>query len=82
MSFDTYDLSEKILRILRERLNDYEIDPKIIRAIKDEIVTYVMQPQKKVFGASVMTEGASMAADKIQKEGQDLPPQSARPTII
>jgi hypothetical protein len=63
-------LNTTVDRILRERLNQFEVPNDVITALKEEILAFFERPEKKPFGACVMTPAASIAADQARKEGK------------
>jgi hypothetical protein len=68
-------------RILRERLEQYEVPQEVRGTLRDEILAFFNRPEKKPYGAAVMTPEASMAADKERKE-KKFDPNAAKPKII
>lgn len=61
MSENEIDLKGKLMKLLRERLEEYKIPNERILALRDEIWnTMNSSPVKKPFGACVMTAEASM----------------------
>jgi len=63
-------LNTTVDRILRERLKQFEVPNEVINELKDEILAFFGRPEKKPFGACVMTPGASIAADQARKAGK------------
>jgi hypothetical protein len=49
-----------IRRIIAERLIDFDVPGEVITNIRDEILAAVNKPEKKPFGATVMTPEASL----------------------
>jgi len=68
-------------RILRERLAPFNVPVEIRNSIRDEVLSLIERPERKPYGACVMTPEASMAADMAKKENR-IPDQSAKPKII
>lgn len=68
-------------RILRERLDPFNVPVEIRNSIKDEVLSLIERPERKPYGACVMTPEASMAADMAKKENR-IPDQSAKPKLI
>jgi hypothetical protein len=68
-------------RILRERLDAFAVPSEIRNSIRDEILSLIERPERKPYGACVMTPEASMAADMAKKENR-VPDSSAKPRII
>lgn len=68
-------------RILRERLDPFNVPVEIRNSIKDEVLSLIERPERKPYGACVMTPEASMAADIAKKENR-IPDQSAKPKLI
>ena len=65
-------------RILRERLNDFNVPVEVRNAIAEEILSQMQRPEKKPYGAVVMTPEASLAADRARERGarsDDAKPQ-------
>jgi hypothetical protein len=75
------DVTLTIDRILRERLEQFDVPPQVRNSIRQELLAFFQRPEKKPFGACVMTPAASMAADQARKDGktQDGGP---RPEIV
>ncbi len=74
------DIQGTIMRLLRERLEQFNVPGEIIKNLRDDIMEHVSAPEKKPFGACVMTAEASMAADRqIKKQGL---PGDAKPRIV
>lgn len=57
-------------RILRERLEQFNVPQEIRAELRKEILAFLQRPEKKPFGATVMTPAASMAADQARKSGK------------
>lgn len=68
-------------RILRERLDPFNVPVEIRNSIRDEVLSLIERPERKPYGACVMTPEASMAADMAKKENR-IPDQSAKPKLI
>lgn len=68
-------------RILRERLENFNVPLEVRAALRTEIMTFFGRPERKPFGACVMTPEASVAADKerVEKRGD---PNNAKPNIV
>lgn len=49
-----------VRRILAERLMDYNVPGEVISELRDELLAAMERPEKKPFGATVMTEAASL----------------------
>jgi hypothetical protein len=49
-----------IRRIIAERLIDYDVPGEIISSIRDEVLAAVNKPERKPYGATVMTQEASL----------------------
>jgi len=65
-------------RILRERLEDFKVPTEVRNAIAEEILALMQRPERKPYGAAVMTPEASLAADKARERGarsDDAKPQ-------
>lgn len=68
-------------RILRERLDQYNVPQEVRLELRKELLSFFGRPERKKFGACVMTPEASVAADKerIEKRGDA---ENAKPKII
>jgi len=75
------DLPTTLDRILRERLDQFEVPTEVRQSLRDEILAFFQRPEKKPFGAAVMTPAASIAADQARKEGR-APGEDGKPQII
>ena len=64
------DVGDTIDRILRERLDQFGVHADIRQEIRREILAFMQRPEKKPYGATVMTPEASMAADQARKNGK------------
>jgi hypothetical protein len=67
-------------RILRERLEDFKVPSEVRNAIAQEILAFMQRPERKPFGATVMTPEASIAADKARQRGAQS--DDAKPQIL
>ena len=74
------DLSKKIDSLLRERLENFEVSKKIRDSLRDDILAALEAPASNRYGAAVMTQEASLAADTERKHGAN--PNNAKPRII
>lgn len=68
-------------RILREKLEPFKVPSEIRQALKEEMLAFINKPEKKPFGACVLTPEASMAADE-EKRNKKPNPNAAKPKII
>lgn len=76
------EFQTQTMRLIRERLKPFKVPNEIMKALRDDIMILLPKAAaKKPFGAAVMTQRASMAADKIRK-GQDVAPGEGSPEII
>ena len=75
------DVPATLDRILRERLDQFDVPTEVRQEIRREILAFFQRPEKKPFGAAVMTPAASIAADQARKEGRNAGPEG-RPEII
>jgi len=75
------DLTTTIDRILRERLEQFDIPSEIRTALRDELLAFFQRPEKKPFGACVMTPAASIAADQARKS-KETQKGGSKPEII
>lgn len=68
-------------RILRERLEQYNVPQEVRAALRTDLLSFFGRPERKPFGACVMTPEASVAADKerIQKRADA---GNAKPKIV
>lgn len=57
-------------RVLRERLEQYRVPAEVRTEIRNELLAFFQRPEKKPFGAAVMTPAASMAADQARQAKQ------------
>lgn len=63
-------MSNSVERILRERLNQFDVPVEVRTEIKNELLALFQRPDKKPYGASIMTPEASMASDQARKDGK------------
>ena len=75
------DLTATLDRILRERLDQFEVPVEVRNELRKEILAFFQRPEKKPFGAAVMTPEASMAADQARKEKRTQRPGTG-PKIV
>ena len=68
-------------RILRERLEQYEVPQEVREQIRKELLSLFGRPERKPFGACVMTPEASMAADK-ERVAKRNDAENAKPRIV
>lgn len=68
-------------RILRERLEQFEVPLEVRSQLRTELLSFFGRPERKPFGACVMTPEASVAADKERQEKRG-DPGNAKPRII
>lgn len=76
------DVKLNIDRILRERLEQFDVPATVRNNIRQELLAFFQRPEKKPFGACVMTPSASMAADQARKDGKTQDGNSSKPEII
>jgi len=62
------DVTNTLNRILRERLEQFNVPPEVQAELRKEILAFFQRPEKKPFGACVMSPQASIAADQARKE--------------
>jgi hypothetical protein len=67
-------------RILRERLEDFKVPTEVRNSIAEEILAFMQRPERKPYGAAVMTPEASIAADKARQRGARA--DDAKPQIM
>lgn len=75
------DNSLTLDRILRERLEQFNVPQEVRASLRAEIMSFFGRPERKPFGACVMTPEASVAADK-ERAGKYNSPDSAKPKIL
>jgi len=75
------DKKTTLERILRERLEQFNVPAEVRSSLHDEIMAFFERPEKKVFGAAVMTAEASMAADRAKQTGEQSI-HDAKPRIV
>jgi len=75
------DLTHTVDRILRERLEQFDVPSEVRAEIRNELLAFFQRPEKKPFGACVMTPSASIAADQARKDGKTQE-GGAKPEII
>lgn len=75
------DMAVTVDRILRERLEQFSIPIEIRNELRSELLAFFQRPEKKPFGACVMTAAASIAADQARKTGQ-IQQGGPKPEII
>jgi hypothetical protein len=63
------DTPNSLKRILRERLEQFDVPAEVLTALQKEIEAFVSRPEKKPYGAVVMTPSASVAADRAKERG-------------
>lgn len=68
-------------RILRERLDQFKVPVEVREQIASEILGILERPERKPYGAAVMTAEASMAADRA-RERKQARPDDAKPQIM
>lgn len=76
------EIHNTVDRILRERLEQYNVPQPVREEVRREILAFLQRPEKKPFGAAVMTPEASMAADQARKDKLVQKPGSSVPRII
>jgi hypothetical protein len=81
MNSNSNDNSLTLDRILRERLEQFNVPQEVRANLRQEIMVFFGRPERKPFGACVMTPEASVAADK-EREKKPFDPESAKPKII
>lgn len=74
------DTKTTLERILRERLEQYDVPAEVRAALHDEITAFFERPEKKPYGAAVMTPEASLAADKAREHGENV--HMPKPRIV
>lgn len=81
MNNNSNDNSLTLDRILRERLEQFDVPQEVRAALRQDLLAFFGRPERKPFGACVMTPEASVAADKerIEKRGD---PNNAKPKIV
>ena len=62
------EIHNTVDRILRERLEQFNVPPEVRSGIRTDILAFLQRPEKKPFGATIMTPEASMAADQARKD--------------
>lgn len=75
------DFTTTVDRILKERLEQFKVPVEIRNEIRNELLAFFQRPEKKPFGAAVMTPAASMAADQARK-AKETQRGGATPDII
>lgn len=75
------DVTTTVDRILRERLEQFGVPSEIRSEIRNELLAFFQRPEKKPFGACVMTPAASMAADQARK-AKETQHGGSKPEII
>lgn len=73
------EIADTIRKILKTHLKEFKVKKATIDTIVDEIMAASNAPEKSKYGAVVMTEEASKAADDICKNKQN---PSARPKVV
>lgn len=68
-------------RILRERLEQFNVPVEIRNKIAAEILGILERPERKPYGAAVMTPEASIAADRARERGH-ASKDDAKPQIM
>lgn len=68
-------------RILRERLEQYGVPLEVRTELRIQLLSFFGRPERKPFGACVMTPDASVAADKERLEKR-ADPNNAKPRIV
>lgn len=61
------DILTTVDRILRERLEQFNVPAEVRNELRNDLLAFLQRPEKKPFGACVMTPSASMAADQALK---------------
>lgn len=62
------DMSVTLDRILRERLEAFSVPQEVRAELRKELLAFFQRPEKKPFGACVMTPEASIAADQARRD--------------
>lgn len=75
------NIASVVERILRERLEQFKVPPEIRQQIAAEILGILERPERKPYGAAVMTAEASMAADRA-RERKKASPDDTKPQIM
>jgi hypothetical protein len=70
------DVHAELMNLMRARLEPFKVPNEVIRQLRDDAIEIMTPKTTRKNGATVMTQEASMAADKL-KEGGD--PKLARP---
>ena len=60
--------AETLDRILRERLANFNVPSEIRTELRSELLAFFNRPEKKPYGATVMTPEASIASDQARKD--------------
>ncbi len=76
------NISNSVDRILKERLDQFNVPTEVRDNLRIEILTFLQRPERKPFGACVLTPEASMAADQARKDGRIQQPGTNVPQII
>ena len=75
------NMASIVERILRERLDQFKVPVEVREQIAAEILGILERPERKPYGAAVMTAEASMAADRA-RERKKASPDDAKPQIM
>jgi hypothetical protein len=73
--------SSTLDRILRERLEAFNVPVEVRNKIVEEVLAFMQRPERKPYGAAVMTPEASIAADKARERGH-ASKDDAKPQIM
>jgi hypothetical protein len=76
------DIDSIIDRVLRERLADFDVPVEVRNEIAREMLNILARPERKPYGACVMTPGASEAADRARTSGKSTPGDGEKPQIV
>lgn len=75
------DMTLTVDRILRERLEQYDVPQEVRAELRKDLMSFFGRPERKPFGACVMTPEASVAADKERIEKR-ADANNAKPKIV
>lgn len=67
--------------ILQNYLGKYNIDESVIDSMASELLRTLDAPERKKYGASVMTPEASASSDKVRR-GEVKPSNGIKPTVF
>ena len=76
------DIVVMVDRLMRERLEQFDVPSQVRTGLRNDLMALFERPEKKPYGAVVMTPEASYASDVARKNKNSDDPESSKPTIM